>query len=170
MIHARQRCARCSLFAAAFRPTEPSSGYVNVSGGCRSYWLKRVYATLRRFVSCAIVIVDPHPLPMSTGAAAAAGVQHPEKSAGGRAHKVVGRTAARQRWMALDRGLEFVQDPVRDALQPRVGVLDVGLFFGIGQQIELPHQRRDWRAAGLRGIHVVQLPVVPLTARNCALA
>src|SRR5262245_512351 len=58
-----------------------------------------------------MVIVDPHPLPMSPGAAAAAGVpgtagvvatagasrvQRPEKSAGGCAATAAGRTAANQ--------------------------------------------------------------------------
>src|SRR6187455_2428339 len=70
---------------------------MNVSGGCKSYRLKKAYSTVRRFASCAMVIVDPQPLPMSPGAAAAAGVpgtaavvaiaggtsvQFPEKSTG----------------------------------------------------------------------------------------
>jgi hypothetical protein len=33
-----------------------------------------VYSTVKRFVSCVMFIVGPHPLPMSPGAAAAAGV------------------------------------------------------------------------------------------------
>src|SRR6185503_13520901 len=78
------------------RPSEPSSGKTYFSGGIASYRLKNTYSTLNVRVSCAIVIGEPQPLPMSPVAAAAgvpgtaavvaiagtSSVHRPEKSAG----------------------------------------------------------------------------------------
>ncbi len=94
---------------------------MNVSGGCKSYRLKTAYSTLSRFASCAMVIVDPHPLPISPGAAAAAGV--PGTAGVDRDRRRIERPSSRKvrRRLCREGGGKNGREPERDERGSRIG-------------------------------------------------
>lgn len=77
-----------------------------------------------------------------------------------RRHIRIGRVGRHVR-VAFCGRVEIGDELIHRALCPGVGVLDVKILFGVGAQVEEPHQRRKRRARLLHK-HVVKFPVLPL--------
>src|SRR5689334_7031292 len=52
--------------------------------------------------------------------------------------------------ISLHRGRELADQPIRDALHPWIGILHIGLFLRIRQQVEQSHQRLLGGTTGFR--------------------